>query len=554
MDQNATVAAEPPRAGSEILEVDVAIVGGGPTGLMLAAELALRGVRFVLLERRSSPDRLSRANDIHGRTLEVLDQHGLAGAALASGLPVLRSIIMVDRQPVADIPLDNLGTRFPPYLGLRECDLEQLVEQRVRDLGGDVRRGHEVVAVEQDDSGVLISVRTRSGLEDVRAGWLVGCGGLHGPVRAAMGASLDGFDYRGSWCIVDARFDGWPWPDDHSVVFVEGLAVMPSPEGWKRCAFWHQPGREDDDAAGLQRVLDRIVGVGRVADTREHFVTTYHLGLAERFRAGRLLIAGDAAHVASPSGGTGLNSGVQDAHNLGWKLALAVRGEAAPDLLDSYEAERRATDEANIRRSDALEARVEADPAALADVARQFAVETADPAAVRAGVFAARVDVTVSGQSDRCRGDAAVRPGPGAARAGRRAARRPRRQLRSTSRPPAHRPSRGAGTRRPPRRGFVAAGGGGARPARGSVRGPSRGGRTGSAVTGDGGRDRAPRRPGAARPRAARCRRGHAVRHPARRPRGLSRRAGRRRPDGVPRARVRARRARGHQSGTGSGG
>ena len=357
--QNAAVAAEPRWASTETSKFDVAIVGGGPTGLMLAAELALRGVRFVLFERRSSPDRLSRANDIHGRTLEVLDQHGLARGALASGLPMRRSIIMVDRQPVADIPLDDLGTRFPPYLGLRECDFEELVEQRVRDLGGDVRRGHDVVSVQQDDSGALISVRTPSGLEDVRAGWLVGCAGLHGPVREAMGASLDGFDYRGSWCIVDARLDGWPWPDDHSLVFVEGLAVMPSPERWKRCAFWHRPGREDDDAAGLQRVLDRIVGVGRVADVREHFVTSYHYGLAERFRDGRLLIAGDAAHVASPSGGTGLNSGVQDAHNLGWKLALAVRGEAAPGLLDSYESERRATDEANLRRSDALETRVE---------------------------------------------------------------------------------------------------------------------------------------------------------------------------------------------------
>jgi 2-polyprenyl-6-methoxyphenol hydroxylase-like FAD-dependent oxidoreductase len=359
---------------------------------MVAAELARRGVRFVLFERRPSPDRLSRANDIHGRTLEVLDQHGLGGAALASGLPMRRSIIMVDRQPVADIPLDTLETPFPPYLGLRECDLEELVEQRVRDLGGDIRRGHEVVSVEQDDSRVSISVRTASGVEEVHAGWLVGCGGLHGPERTAMGASLDGFDYRGSWCIVDARFDAWPWPDDHSVVFVEGLAVMPSPGGWKRCAYWHRPGREDDDPAGLQRVLDRIVGAGRVADTREHFVTTYHYGLAERFRAGRLLIAGDAAHVASPSGGTGLNSGVQDAHNLGWKLALAVRGEAAPGLIESYEAERRPADEANIRRSDALETRVEADPATLAAVARQFAVETADPAAVRASVFGARVE------------------------------------------------------------------------------------------------------------------------------------------------------------------
>jgi 2-polyprenyl-6-methoxyphenol hydroxylase-like FAD-dependent oxidoreductase len=391
MDQNGIVAASR-RDGAEMPEVDVAIVGAGPTGLMLAAELASRGIRFVLLERRPSPDRLSRANDVDGLTLEVLDRHGLAGAAVAAGLQVRRSIIVIDRQPVVDIPLDDLDTPFPPYLGLRQCDLEQLIERRVRDLGGDVRRDHEVVSVAQDDAGVLISVRTPRRLEDLRARWLVGCGGLHGPVRTAMGASLQGFDYRGSWCIVDARFEEWPWPDDHSVVFVEGLAVMPSPGGWKRCGFWHQPGRADDDAAGLQHVLDRIVGVGRVAETREHFVTTYHYGLAERFRVGRLLIAGDAAHVASPSGGTGLNSGVQDAHNLGWKLALAVRGEAAAGLIDSYEAERRATDEANIRRSDALERRVEAAPAALAEVARHFAVETADPAAVRAGVFDARVE------------------------------------------------------------------------------------------------------------------------------------------------------------------
>ena len=389
--ENATVAAFR-GAGAQVTEFDVAIVGAGPTGLMLAAELARRGIRFVLLERRSSPDRLSRANDVHGRTLEVLDQHGLGGAAVANGLEVRRSIIVVDRQPVVDIPLDDLDSPFPPYLGLRQCDLEQLVERRVRDLGGDIRRGHDVVSVQQDDSGVRISVRTPRGLEDLRVGWLVGCGGLHGPVRAAMGASLEGFDYRGSWCIVDARLDGWPWPDDHSVVFVEGLAVMPSPGGWKRCGFWHQPGHADDDAAGLQHVLDRVVGVGRVAETREHFVTTYHYGLAERFRMGRLLIAGDAAHVASPSGGTGLNSGVQDAHNLGWKLALAVRGEAAAGLIDSYEAERRVTDEANIRRSDALERRVEAAPGTLAEVARQFAVETGDPAAVRAGVFGARVE------------------------------------------------------------------------------------------------------------------------------------------------------------------
>jgi 2-polyprenyl-6-methoxyphenol hydroxylase-like FAD-dependent oxidoreductase len=391
MDQNATVAAFR-RDGAEIPEFDVAIVGAGPTGLMLAAELACRGIRFVLFERRPTPDRLSRANDVHGRTLEVLDQHGLAGAAVAAGLRVRRSIIVVDGQPVADIPLDDLDSPFPPYLGLRQCDLEQLIERRVQDLGGAIRRGYEVTSVAQDDAGVLISVRTPQGLEDLRAGWLVGCGGLHGPVRAAMGASLEGFDYRGSWCIVDARLEGWPWPDDHSVVFVEGLAVMPSPGGWKRCGFWHQPGRSDDDAAGLQHVLDRVVGVGCVAETREHFLTTYHYGLAERFRVGRLLIAGDAAHVASPSGGTGLNSGVQDAHNLGWKLALAVRGEAAAGLIDSYEAERRPTDQDNIRRSDALERRVEAAPAALAEVARQFAVETADPAVVRAGVFGARVE------------------------------------------------------------------------------------------------------------------------------------------------------------------
>ena len=100
---------------------------------------------------------------------------------------VRRSIIVVDRQPVVDIPLDDLDSPFPPYLGLRQCDLERLIERRVRDLGGDIRRGHEVTWVALDDTGVLISVRTPRGLEELRAGWLAGCGGLHRPVRAARG-------------------------------------------------------------------------------------------------------------------------------------------------------------------------------------------------------------------------------------------------------------------------------------------------------------------------------------------------------------------------------
>ena len=293
--------------------------------------------------------------------------------------------------------------------------------------------------------------------------------------------------------------------------------------------LWHQPGREDDDAAGLQRVLDRIVGAGSVADTREHFVTTYHLGLDERFRAGRLLIAGDAAHVASPSGGTGLNSGVQDAHDLGWRLALAVRGEAAPGLLDSYEAERRATDEADIRRSmrSRRASRLTRRPSGRW---RASSRSRPRPGRLRAAVFAARVSHGIR-TSDRCRGDAAVRPGPGerVPDAGPLVDRVGNRVHFTTSCAPtvtwcwcsAAAPAwlryRGRWRRSP-------------------------GARTCSrSITWRPDRLRRHRRRRARSvaspirrwcPRAARCRRGHAVRHPARRPRWLSRRAGRRRPDG----------------------
>ncbi|HEX6855094.1 MAG TPA: FAD-dependent monooxygenase [Streptosporangiaceae bacterium] len=311
----------------------VVIAGGGPTGMMLAGELALAGTDVAIVERRASQDRDgSRAGGLHSRTIEVLDQRGIAGRFLAEGQTVQIQGFAGIRLDISDFP-----TRHNYGLALWQIHFERILAAWVSELGVPIARGCEVTGFTQDSTGVDVEL---SDGQPLRAGYLVGCDGGRSAVRKAAGIGFPGWDPTTSWLIAEAKTTEEP-------VFGmrrEGGGIGPAGDGERiRVVLTEQPpvaGREPtlpDLSEGLIAAYGTDFGVhsptwiSRFTDmTRQ----------AESYRAGRVLLAGDAAHVHPPQGGQGLNTGVQDAVNLGWKLAQVVSGTSPDSLLDTYHAER----------------------------------------------------------------------------------------------------------------------------------------------------------------------------------------------------------------------
>ena len=318
-------------------EHSVVIAGGGPTGLMLAGELALAGVDTVIVERRTTQEvDGSRAGGLLPRTLEVLDQRGIADRFVAEGQ-------VYPAHGFALVPLDisDLPTRHSYVLGLSQVHFERILAGWVLDeLAVPIRRGQQVVGVTQDDRGVDVELSTGSSL---RAEYVVGCDGGRSVVRKAAGIDFPGLDASTSWMIAEVEMDEEP------------ELGFRRDSGGRQHALGRRP---DRDAIGVV-LHEAEVGTGEpsVEDLRQALVSAYgtDFGLrtvswlsrftdmtrqAASYRRGRALVAGDAAHVHPPQGGQGLQTGVQDAVNLGWKLAQVVRGTSADQLLDTYHAER----------------------------------------------------------------------------------------------------------------------------------------------------------------------------------------------------------------------
>ena len=311
----------------------VVIAGGGPTGMMLAAELALAGIDVAIAERRASQDRDgSRAGGLHSRTIEVLDQRGIAGRFLAEGQTVQIQGFAGIRLDISDFP-----TRHNYGLALWQIHFERILAAWVSELGVPITRGCEVTGFTQDDGGVDVGL---SDGQSLRAAYLVGCDGGRSAVRKAAVIGFPGWDPTTSWLIAEAKTTEEPVLGMRR----EGGGIGPAGDGERiRVVLTEQPpvaGREPtlaDLSEGLIAAYGTDFGVhsptwiSRFTDmTRQ----------AESYRAGRVLLAGDAAHVHPPQGGQGLNTGVQDAVNLGWKLAQVVSGTSPDSLLDTYHAER----------------------------------------------------------------------------------------------------------------------------------------------------------------------------------------------------------------------
>ncbi|MFF3412374.1 FAD-dependent oxidoreductase [Streptomyces sp. NPDC002742] len=334
-------------------EQSVIVVGAGPTGLALACELAAAGVSCTVLERRLAPSAQSRAMGLYSRTMEVLDLRGHADTLAALGRPVGRMV------PVRGARIDfaGLDTRFPYLNVIPQNRTEEVLQRRALGLGVTVERGAEVFGLAQDGSGVTLQVRAGGGEWEESADFVVGCDGAHSAVRELAGIAFRGRTYPIAPILADVRLRQPP-PDDVLIMSGGGGVTVSVPygEGLYRIAVARRDRpwtREPVTLDELRETLTDALGFDPGPHEPEWLARfKIHQRIADQYRTGRVLLAGDAAHLHSPLGGQGLNLGIQDAVNLGWKLGAEVQGWAPAGLLDTYEAERRPQAERILRATD----------------------------------------------------------------------------------------------------------------------------------------------------------------------------------------------------------
>jgi 2-polyprenyl-6-methoxyphenol hydroxylase-like FAD-dependent oxidoreductase len=323
--------------------IDVIVAGGGPTGVMLAGELRLHGVRVVVLEKDAKPTKIERSLGLHARSIEVMDQRGLLERFLALGQQYpLRGFFAGIIKPSPD----RLDTAHPYIVGIPQTTTDRLLTEHAVEVGAEIRRSCELVGLSQDADGVTVELADGTRL---RSRYLVGCDGGRSTVRRLLDVGFPGEPARKEWLLGEVELTASP--ETVAAVVAEarethnGFGVGPIGDGVYRAVAPAAGVAEDRTVPPtldeLKQQIREVTGtdfgvhsprwLSRFGDATR---------LAERYRTGRVLLAGDAAHIHPPMGGQGLNLGIQDAFNLGWKLAAEVHGWAPAGLLDSYHTER----------------------------------------------------------------------------------------------------------------------------------------------------------------------------------------------------------------------
>ncbi len=327
---------------------DVLVVGGRTTGLMLAVRLARQGVNVRIVDGSPGINAFSRATLLHSRSLELLDNLGIADEIRANGQPLRGMRLFMDGKQVLQTRDPPVESSYPYGISYSQAQIEGLLEAKLRELGVRVERSTELVGLEQDGDSVKATLKRADGVEEsFQAGYLVGCDGAHSSTRHLLGIEFPGAQSQFSYFLADVISEN-DEPSDAWFYFLhrEGSLIFAILNGGRRQIIGPLAGGhsadEKPDLAEVQELVDRRSGGNyRLSDPRWLTYFTINYRVAERYRDRRVFLAGDAAHVHSPFAGHGMNTGIQDACNLAWKLTLAIRGVASEALLQSYEVERR---------------------------------------------------------------------------------------------------------------------------------------------------------------------------------------------------------------------
>jgi 2-polyprenyl-6-methoxyphenol hydroxylase-like FAD-dependent oxidoreductase len=347
------------------MKQQVLVVGAGPVGLTMAAELARYGVPVRIVDKAAHRTDKSKALVLWSRTLELLERAGCAASFVDAGQKVDAANIVAGRSTVGRVEIASVKSPYPYALMLPQSETERLLEQHLKSYGVTVERQVELTEFSQTDDGVAGKLRRADGSEDgFEAEWLIGCDGAHSTVRHRLGLTFEGDTLQSDWVLADIHLKGYPYPESEIATYwhEDGVLVF----------FPISPGRfrviadlgvsegghpADPTLDQIQAIMDRR-GPGGMKASDPIWLSAFRIN--ERkvadYRSGRVFVTGDAAHVHSPAGGQGMNTGMQDAINLAWKLALVCRKTCSSALLASYSAERSSVGEQVLKAAGRLTA------------------------------------------------------------------------------------------------------------------------------------------------------------------------------------------------------
>jgi len=348
----------------------VVIVGAGPTGLTTAIELARQNIPFRLIERSPQAAQWSQALVVQARTLEQFERYGIAEQAVAAGRPTHRAVLFSNGTRLAEASLDRIPGNYPYALFLPQRDTERILTEHLHSLGAEIERNIELTRFTNGDECIEADLRHGDGqIERLEARWLIGCDGAHSTARQSLDVSFGGNTAPVSFLLADVRLDGIDVPQDELRVYLHAgdvLFMAPLRDGlWRLIVALHKDqealhkdqeneeqidhARRQTELADFQKAIDRLAG-GEITASDPVWMAPFRVNQrkADRYRVQSAFLAGDACHIHSPVGGQGMNTGIQDAANLGWKLGAVARG-ADPALLDSYNEERGKVGDALLR-------------------------------------------------------------------------------------------------------------------------------------------------------------------------------------------------------------